>query len=91
MGEVTQPPFSRIAVVGLGLIGGSIAFAARRAWPSVHVVAIDREPVLKEALARRAIDAAAADLAAVGDVDLIVLTGEEQVRICSQSCKARGL
>ena len=47
MGEVAQPPFPRIAVVGLGLIGGSIAFAARRAWPSTHVVAIDREPVLQ--------------------------------------------
>ena len=73
MGEVAQPPFPRIAVVGLGLIGGSIAFAARRAWPSTHVVAIDREPVLKEAVARRAIDAAAGDLADIGDVDLIVL------------------
>jgi prephenate dehydrogenase len=74
MGEVAHPPFPRIAVVGLGLIGGSIAFAARRAWPSTRVVAIDREPVLKEAIARRAIDAAASDLAEVGDVDLIVLS-----------------
>jgi prephenate dehydrogenase len=73
MGEVAQAPFPRIAVVGLGLIGGSIAFAARRAWPSTHVVAIDREPILKEAFARRAIDAVAGDLAEIGDVDLIVL------------------
>jgi len=73
MGEVAHPPFPRIAVVGLGLIGGSIAFAARRAWPSTRVVAIDREPVLREALARRAIHAAAADLASIGDVDLVVL------------------
>jgi prephenate dehydrogenase len=73
MGEVAEPPFSRIAVVGLGLIGGSIAFAARRTWPSVHVVAIDREPVLKEALARRAIDAAARDLSELRDADLVVL------------------
>ncbi len=72
MGQVVAPPFPRIAVVGLGLIGGSIAFAARRAWPSTHVVAIDREPVLKEALARRAIDAAA-DFASLGDVDLVIL------------------
>ena len=73
MGEVTQPPFPRIAVVGLGLIGGSIAFAARRAWPSVHVIAIDRDPILKEAIARRAIDAAARDLSELRDVDLVVL------------------
>ena len=73
MGEVTEPVFRRIAIVGLGLIGGSIAFGARRAWPSTHVVAIDREPVIREALSRRAIDAAAGDLASLGDADLIVL------------------
>ena len=65
--------FPRIAIVGLGLIGGSIAFAARRAWPSTHVVAVDRERVLREALSRRAIDVAADDLAEVGTADLIVL------------------
>lgn len=31
-------PFSRIGIVGTGLIGGSIALAARRAWPQVHVM-----------------------------------------------------
>jgi len=67
------PVFPRIAIVGLGLIGGSIAFAAHRAWPSTHVVAIDREPVIREALSRRAIDEAADDLASVANADLIVL------------------
>ena len=73
MSPDTPVVFPRIAIVGLGLIGGSIAFAARRAWPSTHVVAIDREPVLREALSRRAIDAAADDLAAAGKADLVVL------------------
>jgi len=67
------PVFQRIAIVGLGLIGGSIAFAARRTWPATHVLAVDRQAVLREALARRAIDAAADDLAAVAGADLIVL------------------
>lgn len=74
MGEVSDPVFPKIAIIGLGLIGGSIAFAARRSWPSTHVLAIDREPaVLREALARRAIDAAGDDLSRVADADLIVL------------------
>ena len=73
MGEVTEPVFARIAIVGLGLIGGSIAFGAKRAWPSTHVIGLDREAVVHEALSRRAIDAAADDLAAVADADLIVL------------------
>ena len=73
MPSAEVPVFPRIAIVGLGLIGGSIAFAARRAWPSTHVVAIDREPVLREALSRRAIDAAVDDLAAAASADLVVL------------------
>ena len=68
-----DPVFPKIAIVGLGLIGGSIAFAARRAWPSTYVIAVDREPVLREALSRRAIDAATDDFAAIGAADLIVL------------------
>ena len=74
MSPSDPPVFPRIAIVGLGLVGGSIAFGARRAWPSTHVTAIDREPVMREALSRRAIDAASDDLASVGDADLIVLS-----------------
>jgi prephenate dehydrogenase len=71
--QPASPIFPRIVIVGLGLVGGSIAFGARRAWPSTHVTAVDREPVLRAALSRRAIDAAADDLAVVADADLIVL------------------
>ena len=69
----SEPPFSRIAIVGLGLIGGSIAFAVRKAWPSVHMVGIDRAAVLDEAMARRAIHAAGRDISAVAGADLVVL------------------
>jgi prephenate dehydrogenase len=68
-----DPCFPRIAIVGLGLIGGSIAFAARRAWPSTHVLGIDREAVLREGVSRRAIDVGASDLSAVAGADLVVL------------------
>jgi prephenate dehydrogenase len=70
---VTDPPFQKIAIVGLGLIGGSIAFGARKAWPSVHVVGIDRQAVLDEAIARRAIHDSGQDAAAVAGADLVVL------------------
>jgi prephenate dehydrogenase len=33
--------FRRIAIVGVGLIGGSIAMAATRRWPSIHITSID--------------------------------------------------
>ena len=35
-----QPPiFGKIGIVGLGLIGGSIALRARELWPSSLVIA----------------------------------------------------
>ena len=45
----------RIAIVGFGLIGGSLALALRRNG-GVHVTAIDRAPVLERAAARAAAD-----------------------------------
>ena len=75
----TEPPFQTIAIVGLGLIGGSIAFAARKAWPSVRVVGIDRQAILDEAIGRRAIHDAGQDLAAVAAADLVVLAAHQIV------------
>jgi prephenate dehydrogenase len=37
-----EPFFRRVAIVGFGLIGGSIAQAAARRWPAIEIVAIDR-------------------------------------------------
>ena len=48
-----EPPFQNIAIVGFGLIGGSIALAIRERWPSVRITAVDRPPVLAHALGER--------------------------------------
>ncbi|MCC7043794.1 MAG: prephenate dehydrogenase/arogenate dehydrogenase family protein [Acidobacteria bacterium] len=37
MTDRQQAPFERIGIIGMGLIGGSIALAARHAWPSVRI------------------------------------------------------
>jgi prephenate dehydrogenase len=34
-------PFARLLIVGAGLMGTSVALAAKRRWPTVHVSAID--------------------------------------------------
>jgi prephenate dehydrogenase len=52
-----EPSFRRIAIVGVGLIGGSVAKAAARRWPAVAVVPIGRGD----------------GLAAVAGADLVVL------------------
>ena len=58
---ISAPPvFEKVAVIGLGLIGGSIALAARRHWPSALVIGIDRKDVLEKAMVLHAIDVAAA-------------------------------
>ena len=37
-----NPGFSSVAIVGLGLVGGSVARAAVRRWPATEIVAVDR-------------------------------------------------
>lgn len=68
-----DPPFETIAIVGLGLIGGSIALAVRERWPAIRVVAVDRPPVLAHAAGSGAIDRAAGSVTEVGHPDLLVL------------------
>jgi prephenate dehydrogenase len=70
----TPPPvFDKIGIVGLGLIGGSIAFAARQLWPSSLVVAVDNKDVLETAMRLHVIDVAADDLVVLAEVDLVIL------------------
>ena len=67
------PPFARIAIVGFGLIGGSLALAIRQRWRGGLIVAVDRKPVLEAAMRQHAADVAADDLGMASEADLIVL------------------
>src|SRR6478752_3236004 len=69
-----QPPiFEKIGIVGLGLIGGSIALAAREIWPTSLVIAVDNKDVLETAMRLHAIDVAADDAVVLAEADLIIL------------------
>ena len=68
-----DPPFRRIAIAGLGLIGGSIALAVHERWPSVVITGVDRRAVLAHALGSGAIDRAAESLQSIGETDLVIL------------------
>jgi prephenate dehydrogenase len=72
-GGAEPGPFARIAIAGFGLIGGSIALAIRRAWPSSLVVAIDQKPVLEAAMRVHAADVGGDTLDMAGDADLVIL------------------
>lgn len=72
--EPGRPPiFAKIGIVGLGLIGGSIALAARQLWPTGLVVAVDVKDTLEKAMVLHAIDVAADDPVVLADVDLVIL------------------
>lgn len=70
-----MPPFARVAIIGLGLIGSSLARAVRRHLPGVALSGFDRDPGVRATVGRlglvdRVADSAAA---AVADADLVVL------------------
>jgi prephenate dehydrogenase len=65
--------FDKIGIVGLGLIGGSIALRARELWPKALVIAVDQKDVLETAMRLHAIDVAADDLIVLAEADIVVL------------------
>ena len=67
--------FERVAILGVGLIGGSFALALKEAKACAHVVGAGRNPAnLKLALERRVIDSIASDaVAAAHGADLVLL------------------
>jgi prephenate dehydrogenase len=86
-----DPPFTRIAIVGLGLIGGSIALAVRERWSQVRITAVDRPPVLAHASSSGAIDRAANTVADIGTTDLIILAApvRQNVQLLPQVMSVR--
>jgi len=63
----------RLCIIGLGLMGASLAMAVRSRYPRIVGVA-RREETAREALARGIVDSATIDFAAgVADADIVVL------------------
>jgi len=72
----SESEFNRIAIVGVGLIGGSLGLAIKRKMPGVHIVGISSDRVLEEALTAGAIDEAVSKTTlqkGVADADLVIL------------------
>lgn len=67
-------PFRKVAILGLGLIGGSLALALREARAATLITGFDADPgTLAKALALGAVDAAGAELgAALSGAELVV-------------------
>ena len=78
--------FNKVAIVGLGLIGGSIALAIRQHWPTGLVIGVDRKEVLERAMVLHAIDVAADDLVVMAEADLVILAApvEQNIKLLAQ-------
>jgi cyclohexadieny/prephenate dehydrogenase len=68
-------PFSRVTIIGLGLIGSSIARAVRAQMPTVRLTGYDADPEVRATADRIALcdDIADSAGAAVIDADLVIL------------------
>ena len=75
------PPFEKIAIVGFGLIGASIALAARRAWPAALLIAVDRKDIIETAMRMHAADVGGDDLVLTAAADLVVLSAPVRANI----------
>src|SRR5882672_945505 len=75
------PIFQKVGIVGLGLIGGSIALAARQIWPTSLVIGVDNKDVLEMAMRLHAIDVAADDLIVLAEADVVFLAAPAQQNI----------
>src|SRR5437899_9937767 len=76
-----RPVFDKIGIIGLGLIGGSIALAARQTWPRSLVIGVDNKDVLETAMRLHAIDVAADDLIVLAEADVVILAAPAQQNI----------
>ena len=77
----TPPVFAKIGIIGLGLIGGSIALAARQLWPKALVIGVDNKDVLETAMRLHAIDVAADDLIVLAEADIVILAAPVKTNI----------
>jgi prephenate dehydrogenase len=75
------PVFEKIGIVGLGLIGGSIALAARQLWPKALVIGVDNKDVLETAMRLHAIDVAADDPIVLAEADVVILAAPVKANI----------
>jgi prephenate dehydrogenase len=79
VGESENGPFETVGIIGLGLIGGSVAMAARAVWPSIRIRTFDPRNRPPDAAHRAVVDdvvPSLSDLAGTANLILLATPGE---------------
>jgi prephenate dehydrogenase len=89
--DVSEPPFTSIAIAGLGLIGGSIALGVRERWPAARVFGVDTDAVAAHVVGSGAIDKAFGSVAALPDVSMVILAApvRQNIELLQQVAQRR--
>jgi len=66
--------FKKITIIGVGLIGGSFGLALKENRPNFKIVGVDKQEVIKKAIARGAIDEGTVNLEeGVKEADVVIM------------------
>ena len=69
-----ESDFKKITIIGVGLIGGSLGLALKEKKPNFKIVGIDKQEIIKKAIARGAIDEGTVNLEeGIKEVDIVII------------------
>ncbi len=69
-----ESDFKKITIIGVGLIGGSLGLALKEKKPNFKIVGIDKQEIIKKAIARGAIDEGTVNLEeGIKEADVVIL------------------
>jgi len=69
-----ESDFKKITIIGVGLIGGSLGLALKEKKPNFKIVGIDKQEIIKKAIARGAIDEGTVNLEeGIKEADIIII------------------
>ena len=74
MKEESDFSFNKITIIGVGLIGGSLALALKKKKPNSKIIGIDKQEIIEKAIARGAIDEGTVNLEeGIKEADIIII------------------
>jgi len=74
MKEESDFSFSKVSIIGVGLIGGSLGLALKEKKPNFKIIGIDKQEIIEKAIFRGAIDEGTANLEeGIKEADVVIL------------------